>query len=353
MGLPKCPQTPDRRPMTIQRRQVLSLFGAGLGCTLVLSACGGKAEKSVSTVKGPTIAMLQMVDSQPPNEVRRGFTDALAKAGYIEGKTVNFNQKDAAGEIPNTTLMMKQFAGEKPAMVFAIGTPTLQAAIKEIPASIPVVFAYTSNPWGAGAGTYPGGIGQHRPNVIGTIGTNPVAKELELAKAMVPGLKTVGMIYNPGEPNSEFEAKVLKLAAAKNGITVLEQSVANSGEVLQAAQALADKKVQAFVKIGDYATIQGFASIAKVGLKNKIPVFSVDADDIKLPGTLATLGWSYYDDGVAAGELAVKVLKGESPAKMAFLPLSKIDVRLNKQTAKEIGLTIPEAVLKAANGVSN
>ena len=187
--------------------------------------------------------------------------------------------------------------------------------------------------------------------MIGTIGTNPVGKELELAKEMVPGLKTVGLIYNPGEPNSEFEAKVIKEAAAKLGITIEVESVANSGEVLQAAEALAQKKVQAFVKIGDYATIQGFASIAKVGLKNKIPVFSVDADDIKLPGTLATLGWSYYDDGVAAGELAVKVLKGESPAKMALLPLSKIDVRLNKTTAKEIELEIPESVLKSANEV--
>ncbi len=127
--------------------------------------------------------------------------------------------------------------------------------------------------------------------------------------------------------------------------------MANSGEVLQAAEALAQKKVQAFVKIGDYATIQGFGSIAKVGLKNKIPVISVDADDIKIPGTLATLGWSYYDDGYAAGELAVKVLKGESPATMAFLPLTKIDILINRSTAKAIGLDVSDALLAKANKV--
>jgi putative ABC transport system substrate-binding protein len=337
--------------MTLDRRQFLVLMGAGIGSSVVLAACGRKGGSGSATVKGPTIAMLQMVDAPPPNEVRRGFIEALAKAGYEEGKTVNFIQKDAAGELPNGTLVMKQFAGEQAALIFAIGTPPLQAAMKEIPTTTPVVFAYTSNPWGAGAGTPPGGVGQHRSNVIGTIGTSPVGKELDLARELVPGLKTVGLIYNPGEPNSEFEAKLLKEEAAKRGIEVEEQAVANSGEVLQAAEALAQKKVQAFVKIGDYATIQGFASIAKVGLENKIPVISVDADDIKLPGTLATLGWSYYDDGYAAGELAVKVLKGESPAKMAFLPLTKIDVRLNKTTAKEIGLTIPETVLKSANQV--
>jgi putative ABC transport system substrate-binding protein len=132
---------------------------------------------------------------------------------------------------------------------------------------------------------------------------------------------------------------------------VVEQSVANSGEVLQAAQVLAEQNVEAFVKIGDYATIQGFGSIAKVGLEKKIPVYSVDADDIKLPGCLATIGWAYFDDGYAAGKLAVKVLKGESPAKMAFEPLTKTELLVNKATAAAIGVTLPEQLLKDAKEV--
>ena len=149
----------------------------------------------------------------------------------------------------------------------------------------------------------------------------------------------------------EYEAKVLKEEAAKRNITVVEQAVANSGEVLQAAQVLADKKVEAFVKIGDYATIQGFGSIAKVGLEKKIPVYSVDADDIKLPGCLATIGWAYFDDGYAAGKLAVRVLKGESPATMAFEPLTKTELLVSKATAQAIGVTLPEALLEEAKEV--
>ena len=121
--------------------------------------------------------------------------------------------------------------------------------------------------------------------------------------------------------------------------------------MLQAAQVLAAKKVEAFVKIGDYATIQGFGSITKVGLENKIPVFSVDADDIKLPGCLATVGWAYYDDGYAAGQLAIKVLRGESPAKLAFEPLTKTELLVNRTTAASLGVQIPESVLKEAKEV--
>ena len=190
-------------------------------------------------MKGPTIGMLQMVDAPPPTLTRQGFEAALAEAGYLPGKTVNFIQKDAAGELPNTTLVMKQFVGDQVDMILAVGTPPLQAAMKVAPASTPVIFCYCSNPWGAGAGTPPGGVGEHRPNVVGTIGTNPVGRELDLARAFNPELKTVGLIYNPGEPNSEYEAKILGQEAAKRGITVVAQSVANSGEVLQAAQVLA------------------------------------------------------------------------------------------------------------------
>mgnify|MGYP006277675683 FL=1 len=337
--------------MTLRRREFIALSGAGLGSALLLAACG--RFQGSKPRKGPVIGMLQMVDAPPPNLTRQGFEEALAAAGYKDGETVTFLQKDAAGELPNTTPVMKQFLSEKVDMVLAVGTPPLQAAMKVMPESVPVVFCYCSNPWGAGAGTPPGGVGQHRPNVVGTIGTNPVGEELDLAKEINPGIKRVGLIYNPGEPNSDYEAGILRKEAAKRGITIEAQSVANSGEVLQAAQSLAEDKVEAFVKIGDYATIQAFNAICKVGLENRIPVYSVDPPDIELPGCLAVIGWNYRDDGMAAGKLAVRVLKGESPSTMAFEPLTKIDLLVSQGTAKAIGVSLPEALIKRANQVVN
>ncbi len=333
----------------MERRTFLGLASVGLSSTALLAACSKLgADKKV---KGPTIGMLQFVDAAPPNSVRKGFMAALAKAGYAEGESLNVIQKDAAGELANTTLVAKQFVGVPVDLFLAIGTPPLQAAMQVAPSSMPVVFCYCSNPWGAGAGTPPGKVGQHKPNVVGTVGTNPVGEELDLAREVDPNLSSVGLIYNPGEPNSEFEAKLLAQEAARRGIKLESQAVANSGEVLQAAQALAAKKIGAFVKIGDYATIQAFSSICKVGLENKIPVYSVDPPDIDLPGCLGVIGWSYYEDGFAAGEMAVRILKGESPARMNFEPLTKTELLLNRNTAKAIGVTLPEALLKRANKV--
>ena len=316
---------------------------------MLLAACGRLGSNTPR--KGPLIGMLQMVDAPPPNLTREGFEQALAAAGYRNGETVTFLRKDAAGELPNTTLVMQQFLSEKVDMVLAVGTPPLQAAMKVMPESVPVIFCYCSNPWGAGAGTPPGGVGQHRPNVVGTVGTNPVGKELDLAREINPQLKRVGLIFNPGEPNSDYEARILRREAQQRGLELVEQSVANSGEVLQAAQALAAKEVEAFVKIGDYATIQAFASICKVGLEHRIPVYSVDPPDIQLPGCLAVIGWNYRDDGMAAGQLAVRVLKGESPSQMAFEPLKTTDLLVSLATAKAIGVTVPQDLVQRADQV--
>lgn len=337
--------------MSLRRREFIALAGAGLGSSLLLAACGRLGGGQPR--KGPLIGILQMVDAPPPNLTRQGFEEALAAAGYRNGETLTIIQKDAAGELPNTTLVMQQFLSQRVDMVLAVGTPPLQAAMKVMPESVPVIFCYCSNPWGAGAGKPPGGVGQHRKNVVGTIGTNPVGEELDLAREINPALKRVGLIYNPGEPNSDYEAGILRQEAARRGLTIEAQSVANSGEVLQAAQALAEKKVEAFVKIGDYATIQAFNAICKVGLENRIPVFSVDPPDIELPGCLGVIGWNYRDDGMAAGKLAVRVLKGESPATMAFEPLTKTDLLVSQATAKAIGVTLPAALLKRANQVVN
>ena len=331
--------------MILRRRQFLVLSGG----SVLLAACGRLGSNTPR--KGPLIGMLQMVDAPPPNLTREGFEQALAAAGYRNGETVTFLRKDAAGELPNTTLVMQQFLSEKVDMVLAVGTPPLQAAMKVMPESVPVIFCYCSNPWGAGAGTPPGGVGQHRPNVVGTVGTNPVGKELDLAREVNPQLKRVGLIFNPGEPNSDYEARILRREAQQRGLELVEQSVANSGEVLQAAQALAAKEVEAFVKIGDYATIQAFASICKVGLEHRIPVYSVDPPDIQLPGCLAVIGWNYRDDGMAAGQLAVRVLKGESPSQMAFEPLKTTDLLVSLATAKAIGVTVPQDLVQRADQV--
>ena len=126
--------------------------------------------------------------------------------------------------------------------------------------------------------------------------------------------------------------------------------VAAPNEVLQAAQVLASQGIQAFSRIGDYATASAYESIVKVGEENGIPVFSIDQEDIDR-GAPAVIGWDHFEEGYAAGQLAVRVMKGESPADIPFQWPDREWLSVSLKAAETYGVTAPEAVLERADKV--
>jgi len=191
---------------------------------------------------------------------------------------------------------------------------------------------------------------EHLPNVTGVVNTSPVDAELALIKEILPDVQRVALIYNAGEPNSHYEARLFKEAAAKEGLEVIEQTVVGPNEVLQAAQVLASQGVQAFPRIADYATGSAFESIVKVGEEKSIPVFSIDPSDIER-GTLAGIGWGYYEEGYDAGKLAIRVMEGESPDGIPFQLPDRMLLAVSLKAAEVYGVTVPEAVVERADKV--
>jgi len=101
--------------------------------------------------------------------------------------------------------------------------------------------------------------------------------------------------------------------------------------------------------VGDYATSVGFPALAAAGLRLRLPLYSVDPSDINTPGCLAVVGWDPEADGALAGDLAVKVLRGRSPADLLFEPVTRKLVLLNRRTARAIGVTFPPELLRQAD----
>jgi putative ABC transport system substrate-binding protein len=93
----------------------------------------------------------------------------------------------------------------------------------------------------------------------------------------------------------------------------------------------------------------GFPALAAAGLRHRLPVYSVDPSDITTPGCLAVLGWDPEADGALAGDLAIKVLGGRSPADLPFEPVTRKLLLLNQRTARAIGVTFPPELLGQAD----
>ena len=105
-----------------------------------------------------------------------------------------------------------------------------------------------------------------------------------------------------------------------------------------------------FCQISDNLTGASFASIAQVAKQSRIPLFAFASGQAR-KGAFMTLSTDYYDNGVASARLAMRVLNGEHPAKIPFEPVLKTRFTVNLGAARQLGITIPESLIKSADEV--
>jgi putative ABC transport system substrate-binding protein len=335
--------------LTLSRRAGLRWLGGASAAALLTPLLACRRQQSGPAAGAGSdllrIGLLQYVDSAPANATRDGLIAALAEQGFVSGRQLQLLSRVAAGSARRCRQQADQLVDAGLTLLVAIGTPPLLAAMAEAPPRLPIVFCYCSNPWGAGAGR---SATDHRPNVTGTVTTNPVAEQLRLAQRLVPGLQRVGLLYNPAEPNASFEAELMAQAAAEQRLMLVRESVAQVEGLAGGFERLRRGSIQALLQVGDYITQQGFSSLAALALQARIPLIGVDPAFAAVPGCLAVVGWDPRRDGRTAGAMVARVLRGTSPAEIPFAVPGVPGLWLNSQTAKRLGIALPaQLVLQA------
>ncbi len=123
-------------------------------------------------------------------------------------------------------------------------------------------------------------------------------------------------------------------------------AVQRSADIGTAARSL-NGKVQAIYISEDNAVVSAYEALHKAALEAKIPVIAADRDTVQR-GAVAAYAVNQYDIGVATGKVAARVLKGEKAGTIPTQEVSKLELSINTKTAKELGITIPEVLIKEA-----
>ncbi|PCK87199.1 ABC transporter permease [Rhizobium sophoriradicis] len=292
-----------------------------------------------------TVAVTAIVEHPALDAARKGVLDVLTAAGYKEGESLKFVFESAQGNPATAAQIARQFAGDEPNVIVPISTPSAQAVVSAT-RDIPVVFTAVSDPLGAQLVKNmdkPGG------NVTGLSDMSPVGEHLALIKEIVPKVKTIGYLYNSGEANSVSLLAVLKAEAEKAGLTVVESAATKSAEVQGATRALVGRADAIYVPT-DNTIISALEGAVAVAEESKLPLFTADTDSVSR-GSIAALGFNYYDVGKQTGEIVVRVLKGENPGEIPVKTAAGSDLVVNKAAAAKMGVTLPESVLSRANKV--
>ncbi len=273
----------------------------------------------------------------------KGLLDGLAVAGFREGKNLEVLRSHAQGEISNIPSMLQNFEGQRLDLIVPLTTPCLAAACSMVKKT-PVVFTYVYDPVAAGAGKT---LADHLPNLTGVGSFPPVAETIDLIQRLVPGGRAVGTLYNSSEANSRKVVAVAREMFRARGLRVEEVSITGTSEVYQAAQVLATRNIQALWVTGDNSALQAFSGIAKVAEASRLPLVINDPEFVE-KGALAAVGIGWYQSGFAAGKMAARILRGESPLSIPMENLAIKKLVLNEKVARRLGIAFPAELVEEA-----
>lgn len=325
-------------------KKVLSLI-MSLLMAFSLTACGEQTPNEEGMVK---LGAIQLAEHPALDQSYEGFMAALKDGGYIEGENLKVDFKNAQGDPSNCESIATKFVNDKVDLILAIATNAAQAAANATK-DIPIVLTAVTDPEYSGlvnTNAKPGG------NVTGTSDLTPVEAQIELLKDILPNAKNVAVMFNGAEDNSIFQANMAKTAIEDKGMTYHEVSVSELGQIQQVVESLVGK-VDAIYIPTDNLLAEGMTTVSMIANENKIPVITGE-EGMCANGGLATYGLSYYNLGYKAGEQALAILSGEAtPADtpIGYLPAEDCVLTINMETAKTLGITIPDEILSKANKI--
>lgn len=314
--------------------------------TIALMIVGGVS--SLAGAQPLVIGITQIVEHPALDAARNGFIAALEEAGLKEGEDVVYDLQNAQGDFNNAISIAQKFKDDKVDLIVAIATPTAQAAL-QVNKEIPIVINAVTDPVAANLAQSWESSGN---NLTGMSDAAPNKQQVELIPRFLPEAKNVGTIYNAGEANSVVQVKVAKEACKELGLNLIEVTVSNSSEVLMAAQSLAGR-VEAIYIVTDNTVVSALESVINVCNRQKIALIVADPSSVDR-GALASYGIDYFSLGKKSGEIALKIIEGAKPSDIPIQTITdpnELQFVVNLDTAKTIGISVSEEIIKAADKI--
>lgn len=293
------------------------------------------------------VSISQVIEHPALDATTRGIIDALAKHNYQRDKNLELRVESAQGNGALAAQIANKFVQQQPDVVVAVGTLSAQSFAKYAAAKkITLVFASVTDPVSASIVNSLTNPGNNTSGVSNFVALEP---QLELFKKIQPQLNKLGILYNPGEINSNIIVQKLEKIAPKFGITIIKQAVPRPMDTPQAAAKLANNCDAIFIS-NDNSMLSAIQSIIKIANTKKIPVYVSDTDLVN-QGALAALGPNQYALGLQAGNMVAKVLNGESIDKIPVQFPQKTELYLNLRVAKQLGINISPELQRDATKV--
>ena len=317
----------------------------------VLGENGKLESKTAAAAQRPLskkwkLYFFQLNNTLDVEESEQGMREGLQESGLVEGRDYEVKVTNAQGDMSGLSGQLDAALTDRADMLIVFSSPTLQVAVQKVK-RIPIVFTYVSNGVLAGAGR---SNQDHVPNVTGVSAVGGYDEALPVIRECLPGVKRIGTLFVPAEVNMVYNKEVLEQAAAKAGLELVAVPASTATEVADAALALMSRRIDALVQIPGNLTAAAFGGIAEAARKARVPVFAFQRSQA-LTGAAVVFSRDYHDWSKQAAGLAVRIMRGEDPARIPLEDFTKTKLVINPAAAHGAGLRIPGSLLARAGEV--
>ena len=168
-------------------------------------------------------------------------------------------------------------------------------------------------------------------------------QRLEAFRQMLPGLKRLAVLFDPGFPPDKTQMNNLEQVAPSTGITLVSRPVEDANATMAALQALGPDEADAIFVLKEATLRHPGPEFKRVAWKQKLPILVTDPELlVTFPAALAAVGTNPRVLGMTCGRITARILEGAKPAD---LPIEHPDfgLLLNLQSAQRLGITVPGA----------
>ena len=328
----------SRFVLALDRRRVVT--GLGVGLLLVPLASRGQPAR-----RAHRVGLLHSETAQAIPQRLQALREGLRDFGYIEGINLSIEYKWAEGDSGRLFGLASELVQAGVEVIVTTATEAVLAA-KRATSVVPIVFATVGDAVATGVVASlarPGG------NATGSTFFSPelMAKRLEIAKRIIPGLERVSVLLNP---DSTLDAPILdamQRTARLLRLSVQRFDVRESGRLGDAFAAMTQQGMQAVVVHDHPRFIASRQVIAQLSLRNSVP--AIGYDELADAGALVGYGANFTELWRRAAYFVDKILRGTRPEELPVEQVARFDFIVNLRTARQLQIRIPDSVLVMAD----
>jgi putative ABC transport system substrate-binding protein len=330
----------------MRRREVIAMLG-GAAAALPVVAHGQQTPRTVPLVGA-------LYSGEPSAAIsaslRDAFQQGLREDGYIEGQNIGIEQRYAKNS-DEISKAAGELVGLRVDVIMAAGTPAA-LAVKHATSLIPIVGANMADPVADGlvaSLSRPGG------NVTGNtfLGPELGSKRLQLLRELVPGITRIAGLQHPG---------VYSERTMRNMLMEMQERARESGVEFQVFDAMGpndfDAAFEAIVKAREGALLVfpspmfyvNYRRLVELAASHQLPTMYVFKETVQAGG-LISYGADIPDLTRLAAKYVAKILKGAKPGDLPVEQPTRFELVINLETAKALGLTVPQSILARADEV--